>query len=53
MVKALDSKSRNPVFKSTGFDSPFHPSEVDKMSTSSFWKISGKNKLPPRSKPHP
>ena len=43
--KALDSKSRNPIFKTTGWlkvNSAFHPSEVDKMSTRNFWELSGK-----------
>ena len=30
-------------------DMAFHPSEVDKMSTRNFWKLSGKKKLFPRS----
>ena len=38
VVKALDSQSRSPVFKTTAF----HPSEVDKMSTRNFWELSGK-----------
>ena len=45
VVKALDSQSRGPVFKTTGgskVDSAFHPSEVDKMSTRNFWELNGK-----------
>ena len=48
VVKALDSQSRGPVFKSTRWLqgrlslSAFHPSEVDKMSTRDFWELSGK-----------
>ena len=46
VVKALDSQSTGPVFKTSGWlkvDSVFHPSEVDnKMSTRNFWEISGK-----------
>ena len=45
VVKALDSQSRGPVFKPLGgskVGSPFHPSEVDKMSTRNFWELSGK-----------
>ena len=48
MVKALDSQSRGPVFKTTGWlqvDSVFHPFEVDKMSTRNFWELKGKNCL--------
>ena len=36
MVRALDSQSRDPRFKTTGgskVDSAFQPSEVDQMST--------------------
>ena len=42
VVKALDSQSRGPVFKTTGWlkvDSAVYPSEVDKMN---FWELSGK-----------
>ena len=45
MVKALDSQSRGPISKPLGrskVESPFHPSEVDKMSTKNFWELSGK-----------
>ena len=45
VVKALDSQSRDPVFKTTWgskVDSAFHPSEVGKMSTRNFWELSGK-----------
>ena len=64
MVKALDSQSRGPVFKTTlsgsKVDSAVHPSDVDKMSTRDFWELVVKSKLTPRSgssleavKPHP
>ena len=45
MVKALDSQSRGPMFKTLGgskVDSAVHPSEVDKMSTRDFWELGGK-----------
>ena len=45
VVKALDSQSRVPSSKPLGgfkFDSAFHPSEVDKMSTRTFWELNGK-----------
>ena len=45
VVKALDSKSKDPIFKTTGWlkvNSAFHPSEVDKMSTRNFWELSDK-----------
>ena len=51
MVKMIDSQLRRPVFKPLGgstVDSAFHPSEIDKMSRSHFWQLSGK-KMPPRS----
>ena len=51
MVKMIDSQLRRPVFKPRGgstVDSAFHPSEIDKMSRSHFWQLSGK-KMPPRS----
>ena len=41
MVKVLDSQSRGPVFKTTGWLQG-HPSEVIKMSTRDFWELSGK-----------
>ena len=52
-VRALDSQSRDPVFKPLGgskVDSAFHPSDIDKMSTKNFWELVVKSsKLPPRS----
>ena len=45
VVKALDSQSRGPVSKPLGgskVNLEFHPSEVDRMSTRSFWELSGK-----------
>ena len=45
VVKALDSQSRSPVFKTTGWLQgrlSLHPSEVDKMSTRNFWELNGK-----------
>ena len=45
VVKALDTQSRGPVFKTTGcskVDSACHHSEVGKTSTSNFWELSGK-----------
>ena len=46
MVKGLDCQSRGPVFKTTGYgsevESAFHPSEVNKMSITNFWELSGK-----------
>ena len=41
VVKALDSQSRGPMFK-TKIDSAVHPFEIDKMSTRDFWELSGK-----------
>ena len=44
VVKALDSQSRGPVFKTTGWleGRLKLSSEVDKMSTMDFWELSGK-----------
>ena len=45
VVKVLDSQSRSPVFKTTGWLQgrlSLHPSEVDKMSTRNFWELNGK-----------
>ena len=45
VVKALDSQSRVPFSKPLGgskVNSVFHHSEIDKMSTSYFWELSGK-----------
>ena len=44
VVKALDFQSRGRVFKTTGdskVDSAFHPSNINKMSTTNFWELSG------------
>ena len=49
VVYAMDSQSRGPVFKTTGWlqvNSAFHPSEVDQMSTRN---LVAKSKLTPRS----
>ena len=37
------------MFKITGVDSDFNPSEANQMSTSNFWKRNGRSKLPPLS----
>ena len=37
------------MFKITGVDSAFNPSEANQMSTSNFWKRNGRSKLPPLS----
>ena len=45
VVKVLDSQSKGPVFKTTGWLQgllSLHPSEVDKISTRNFWELSGK-----------
>ena len=45
MVNMLDSQCRYPAFKTTGcskVDPGFHIFEVNKMSTRSFWELSGK-----------
>ena len=45
MVKTLDSQPGIPCSKPLGgskVDSVFHPSEVDKMNTGSYWELSGK-----------
>ena len=43
VVKVLDSQSRGPIpLGGSKVESAFHPSEVDKMSTRNFWKLSGK-----------
>ena len=44
VVRALGSQFRVPCSKLLGdskADSAFHPFEVDKMSTRSFWELSG------------
>ena len=46
LVKVLDSQSRGPKFKTTGWLqgclSALHPSKVGKISTKSIWELSGK-----------
>ena len=44
MVKALVSQSTRVqrLLSPSKVDSAFHPSEGDKMSTSNFWELSGK-----------
>ena len=49
LVKALDSQSNGPVFKATVWrpcgskvESAFYPSEVDKIGTRNFSKLSDK-----------
>ena len=45
VVKALDSQSRGPMFRTIRWpkvDSALHPSEVDQMSTRNFWELSSK-----------
>ena len=45
VVKALDPNPGVLCSKPLGgskVDSAFHPSKVDKMSTSDFWELSGK-----------
>ena len=46
VVKAMDSQSRVPVFKTScvgsKVDSAFCPSEVNQMSTWNLWELSGR-----------
>ena len=45
VVKALDSQSRGPLFRTTGRLQgrlSLSSFEVDQMSTSNFWELSGK-----------
>ena len=42
VVRALDSQSRSPGFKTTGqVESVFHPSEIDQMNSRNSWVLSG------------
>ena len=45
VVRALDSHSRNPGFKTLGgskVNSTVHPSEVDQLSTRNSWELNDK-----------